>query len=65
MGYGEHELPADKQAPLVFYCSGAMCRKAPRAARRATQLGYADVAVMSAGIGGWMAGTLPTESVDG
>lgn len=32
--YAESDLPADKNAPLVFYCSNPMCMKAPNAARR-------------------------------
>ena len=55
-------LPADKSAGLVFYCSNPLCRKAPGAARRAKQLGYTDVRVMSAGITGWTAARLPVES---
>ena len=53
------DLPADRAATVVFYCSGPLCRKAPNAARRARQLGYSNVLVMSAGISGW---GLPTES---
>jgi rhodanese-related sulfurtransferase len=60
--YGDDELPSDRNAMLVFYCSNPMCRKAPNAARRARQGGYANVYVMSAGIGGWLAARLPTES---
>lgn len=60
--YKESDLPADKSALLVFYCSNPMCRKAPNAARRAKKLGYTDVRVMSAGISGWLAAKLPTES---
>ncbi len=56
------QLPADRDAPLVFYCSGPLCRKAPNAARRARDLGHRDVAVMSAGISGWLGASLPTES---
>lgn len=59
--YQAGELPADKEAHLVFYCSGPLCRKAPNAARRAQKLGYRDVSVMSAGIQGWLAVGLPTE----
>ncbi len=55
-------LPTDKSAPLVFYCGNPLCRKAPNAARRAKQLGYADVRVMSAGIAGWLDAGLPTET---
>jgi rhodanese-related sulfurtransferase len=59
--YSAGDLPADKSSPLVFYCSNVMCRKAPKAARRAKDMGYADVVVMSAGISGWLAAELPTE----
>jgi rhodanese-related sulfurtransferase len=61
LAYSETALPSDKASPLVFYCSNPMCRKAPSAARRAKQLGYTDVKVMSAGISGWLSAKLPTE----
>ncbi|HEU5180039.1 MAG TPA: rhodanese-like domain-containing protein [Candidatus Polarisedimenticolia bacterium] len=61
-GYEESDLPADKETPLVFYCSNPMCMKAPNAARRARKMGYNNVQVMSAGISGWLAANLPTES---
>ena len=60
--YKDSELPPDKASNLVFYCSNPMCRKAPNAARRAKQLGYSNVMVMSAGISGWLATKLPTEA---
>lgn len=56
------DLPSDKSAALVFYCSNPLCRKAPNAAKRAKTLGYSDVRVMSAGISGWISAGLPTES---
>jgi rhodanese-related sulfurtransferase len=62
VGYSEDDLPANKDSPLVFYCSNMMCRKAPNAARRAKQMGYTHVQVMSAGITGWLSAALPTES---
>lgn len=55
-------LPPDRQAGLVFYCSNPLCRKAPNAARRARQLGYTDIRVLSAGIAGWTGARLPVES---
>jgi len=58
-------LPADRAAPLVFYCSNPLCRKAPQAARKAEKLGYVDVRVMSAGITGWVGARLPVESGEG
>jgi rhodanese-related sulfurtransferase len=60
--YTDSDLPPEKSAVLVFYCSNPMCRKAPNAARRAKKLGYENVYVMSAGISGWLAAKLPTES---
>lgn len=60
--FEESDLPADKEAPLVFYCSNHFCRKAPNAARRARKMGYNDVKVMAAGIGGWLSAGLPTEA---
>src|SRR5689334_2184853 len=54
VGYAERDLPSEKGSTLVFYCSNFLCRKAPNAARRAEQMGYDDVRVMSAGISGWL-----------
>jgi rhodanese-related sulfurtransferase len=51
---GDADLPAEKSAALVFYCSNPLCRKAPNAAKRAKTLGYDNVRVMSAGITGWV-----------
>jgi rhodanese-related sulfurtransferase len=62
VGYQDSELPPDKNAMLVFYCSNPMCMKAPNAARHAKKAGYGNVHVMSAGISGWLAATLPTKS---
>jgi rhodanese-related sulfurtransferase len=62
--YDENDLPADRDAMLVFYRTNFICRKAPKAARRAKRLGYRRVHVMSAGIRGWLSAALPTESGD-
>ena len=56
------DLPDDKKAFLVFYCANRLCRKGALAARKARRLGYPNVIVMSAGIKGWLAAGLPTES---
>lgn len=61
-GYVESDLPPEKDAHLVFYCSNPLCRKAPNAARRAKKMGYGNVHVMSAGISGWLGARLPAES---
>lgn len=58
------DLPTDKAATLVFYCSNPMCRKAPNAAKRAKAMGWTNVLVMDAGITGWTNASLPTESLD-
>lgn len=59
--YTVDQLPADRNAGLVFYCSNPLCRKAPQAARRAKAMGYRDVRVMAAGISGWLDAGLPVE----
>jgi rhodanese-related sulfurtransferase len=61
VSYEANDLPADKEAKIVFYCSNPMCRKAPNAARRAKKLGYSNAIVMSAGINGWVNADMPTE----
>jgi len=58
----ESDLPIERDHALVFYCSNPLCRKAPRAARRAEKMGYREVQVLSAGITGWLAAGLPAES---
>ena len=60
--FTERDLPEDREALVVFYCSNPLCRKAPNAAKRATAMGYRQVRVMSAGISGWLAAGLPTQS---
>jgi rhodanese-related sulfurtransferase len=62
VNYLDSDLPTAKESALVFYCSNPLCRKAPNAARRAKNLGYSNVKVMSAGINGWLSAKLPTES---
>lgn len=53
-GYDMSELPADKDAKLVFYCGGEKCSAAPKAATVAVDSGYSDVNVMRVGIRGWV-----------
>jgi rhodanese-related sulfurtransferase len=62
VNYSESDLPPGRDSNLVFYCSNPMCRKAPNAARRAKNMGYTNVKVMSAGISGWLNVKLPTQS---
>lgn len=56
------DLPSDKTATVVFYCSNILCSKGPKAAKRAVKLGYQNAMVMSAGIKGWLGAKLPTQS---
>ena len=60
--FREGDLPPDKGAPLIFYCSNLLCQKAPNAASRAKKMGYGNVTVMSAGISGWLSAGLPIEA---
>lgn len=60
LAYRDGDLPADKSALLVFYCSNFLCRKAPNAARRAEGMGYGDVRVLSSGLSGWIDARLAT-----
>ena len=59
--FAESDLPGERDQALVFYCSNPFCRKAPQAARRARQMGFSDVRVLSAGVSGWVAAGMPTE----
>jgi len=59
--YPERDLPEDKNTCVVFYCSGPWCGAGPYAARRAKQMGYINVCVLSNGIRGWLAAELPME----
>jgi rhodanese-related sulfurtransferase len=61
VNYLDADLPPSKDSNLVFYCSNPLCRKAPNAARRAKNLGYSNVKVLSAGINGWLSAKLPTQ----
>ncbi|MBK9130479.1 MAG: rhodanese-like domain-containing protein [Gammaproteobacteria bacterium] len=59
--YPERHLPEDKNSCVVFYCSGPWSGASPYAARRAKQMGYVNVCVLSSGICGWRAAELPLE----
>jgi rhodanese-related sulfurtransferase len=47
------ELPADKNAKIVFYCFDKRCMASDAAAERACDAGYKNVYVMGDGIIGW------------
>lgn len=56
------ELPADKNAKLVFYCANTRCTAAGAAAVRAIEAGYTDVSVLPDGIKGWKDAGQPTDT---
>jgi rhodanese-related sulfurtransferase len=60
--FGERDLPHDRNAMLVFYCSDPTCGASRHAAKRALKLGFAHVFTMPAGIRGWMAAGKPVEA---
>ena len=47
------ELPAKKDAKLVFYCVSSKCNASHGAATKAVEAGYTDVAVLPDGLMGW------------
>ena len=58
--YAVSELPADKNAKLVFYCANDKCSASTAAAKRALENGYTNVAVLPEGISGWKQAGQPT-----
>lgn len=46
------EVP-DKNAPVVFYCSGPTCDASPTAAKRVEEAGYQDVREFRGGLQEW------------
>lgn len=56
------DLPADKAAPLVFYCANEQCSACHSGAQAAIALGYRNVFIMPEGIQGWQKAGKPLES---
>lgn len=54
-------LPKDPATPVVFYCANEKCTASHTAAKRAAAAGHTDVAVLSAGISGWVKAGKPVE----
>jgi rhodanese-related sulfurtransferase len=48
------QLPADKDALLIFYCGGLACPLSHKSARKAEALGYTNVKVFAEGLPGWL-----------
>lgn len=61
--YDLKELPAKKDAALVFYCANTMCGASEGAAKRAIEAGYTNVAVLPDGLMGWKAAGQKTAPV--
>jgi rhodanese-related sulfurtransferase len=59
--YELSELPADKAAKLVFYCSNTQCGASKKGAKRALAAGYTDVNVLPVGVMGWKEAGKKTE----
>lgn len=47
-------LPKDKASAVVFYCANEKCTASHTAAKRAVTAGHTNVAVLGAGIKGWV-----------
>jgi len=57
------EMPAQKDAKLVFYCANTECTASHSAAKRAMENGYTDVSVMADGIQGWLKAGKPASKI--
>ena len=55
------KLPADKSAPLVFYCNAGECWKSYKASVVASAAGYRKISWFRGGIPEWKARKLPVE----
>ena len=54
-------LPADKNAPLIFYCNGPECWKSYKASRLAVDAGYGKVQWLRGGFPEWKSRGYPVE----
>jgi rhodanese-related sulfurtransferase len=55
------KLPADKDAPLVFFCNAGECWKSYKASIAALKAGYTRINWMRGGFPEWAARGLPTQ----
>jgi rhodanese-related sulfurtransferase len=55
------KLPADKSAPLIFYCNAGECWKSYKASKLAFDAGYKKVQWLRGGIPEWKAKGYPVE----
>ena len=54
-------LPADKNAPVIFYCNAGECWKSYKASKVAVEAGYKKVNWLRGGIPEWKAKGYPVE----
>ena len=62
----EKLLPKDKNALVIFYCSGVTCNMSPGSADKARKLGYTNIKVYKDGMPAWAAknyGVLSAQSL--
>lgn len=55
------KLPADKAAPLVFFCNAGECWKSYKASVVATKAGYTKINWFRGGLPEWVKAALPTQ----
>lgn len=55
------KLPADKAAPLVFFCNAGECWKSYKASVVAQKAGYTKINWLRGGLPEWVAKGLPTQ----
>jgi rhodanese-related sulfurtransferase len=55
------KLPADKAAPIVFFCNAGDCWKSYKASVAASKAGYTKINWMRGGFPEWSAKGLPTQ----
>ncbi len=55
------KLPADKAAPVVFFCNAGSCWKSYKASVAAIKAGYGKVQWFRGGLPEWVAAGLPTQ----
>jgi rhodanese-related sulfurtransferase len=55
------DLPASKDAVLVFYCANEFCSACHEGANAALKLGYKNVFILPTGIKGWEKANRPVE----
>jgi len=59
---GRAALPEDLSTPILFYCQGIKCTKAPNTATLAASMGYTNIYLYREGISAWMRAGNPVEA---